>query len=254
MKAVYGPVASWRLGRSLGIDPTCSKKKACSFNCAYCQLGVGEMVCGRREFVTLKKLGTDLEAIKGVGADVITFSGTGEPTLAKNLGEMIDLARTVSGLPIAVITNSSLLPLKEVRQTLCKADIVLAKLDAPDEALFQEINRPCAGMHFKEYLEGIETFRKEFHGKFALQIMFIEPNKASAGQLAALAKGINPDEIQINTPLRPCFVKALSREELGAIKHAFRGLQNVKCVYGAELPKVAPIDLEEVYKRKRPKP
>ncbi|MFH1750362.1 MAG: radical SAM protein [Candidatus Micrarchaeota archaeon] len=254
IKAVYGPVASWRLRRSLGIDPICSKKKACSFNCAYCQLGGGELLCTRKEFITLKKLETDLKAIEGVKADVVTFSGTGEPTLASNLGKMIDFTRTITNLPIAVITNSSFLPFKEVRQILCKADIVVVKLDAPDEAIFQKINRPCKGMHFNEYLKAIKTFREEFHGKFALQIMFIEANKTSADQLASIAKWIDPDEIQINTPLRPCMEKALCRTEMEEIKNAFRGLRNVKCVYDAKLPDVEPINLEEIYKRKRPKP
>lgn len=254
MNSVYGPVSSWRLGRSLGIDPICSEEKICSFDCVYCQLGSRKAVCERKEFITLEKLREDLKAIKGVKADVITFSGTGEPTLAKNLEEMMSLVRTEASLPIAILTNSSCLSFEEVRKTLCKADVVVAKLDAPNEEVFQKINRPCKGMHFKEYLEGMKTFREEYYGKFALQIMFVEENKAYAAQLAELAKDLKPSEAQVNTPLRPSPVKALSREEIGVVKKAFSDLGSVKCVYDETKPAVEPIDLEEVRKRKRPNP
>ena len=111
MEIVYGPVSSWRLGRSLGVDPICRTRKTCSFDCVYCSLGPTKVKSiERKVFVPTEQVALSLEkAIKKVDADVITFSGMGEPTLAKNLGELIEIARDVSGLPVAVLTNSSLM-------------------------------------------------------------------------------------------------------------------------------------------------
>jgi len=254
MKSVYGPVSSWRLGRSLGIDPVCSERKICSFDCVYCQLGHGIKTDKRQEFVSLEKLKEDLKLIGGAGADVITFSGTGEPTLAKNLGAMIEHVKTVSSLPVAILTNSSLFSDADVHRALSRLDIVVAKLDAPNPSVFSAINRPYEGIRFEKYLEGIKNFRKSYTGKFALQMMFIDINRDYAGEMAEIARVLEPDEIQINTPLRPCAVKPLSRAEIERIKEFFSAFRNVLSVYDAEKPEVKPIDIEEVRKRKRPEP
>ena len=140
---VYGPVPSWRLGRSLGIDIIATASKQCSFDCTYCQLGeTHNPVVRRREFVSLARLAEDLARAAGVPADYATFSGMGEPTLGSNLGEAIRLVRSTLRVPVAVLTNSSLMSREDVRQDLAEADVVVAKLDAPDEALFRQVNRP----------------------------------------------------------------------------------------------------------------
>jgi len=254
MKSVYGPVGSWRLGKSLGIDPICSEKKICSFDCIYCQIGKGLKTCKRQNFISLEKLKEDLKKIKNVEAEVITFSGTGEPTLAKNLNEMVSYIKTISSLPLAILTNSSLFLDKDVRNVLNKLDIVVAKIDAPNEILFQKINRPHPKIKFKSYLAGIKKFRKNYSGKFALQMMFVEENKNFANEMVKIARKIEPDEIQINTPLRPCAVKPLSKSAIKKIKSKFSCFKNVISVYEAKRPKVMPLDLKEVQKRKRPKP
>ncbi len=257
MKAVYGPVASWRLGRSLGIDPVCSETKVCSFDCVYCQLGKGEKTVERKEFVSLQKLEEDLKPIKNVEADVITFSGTGEPTLASNLGEMIDCVRKTSSLPIAVLTNSSFLSNGEIEKVLNGADTVVTKLDAPNESVFKAVNKPHEKIGFEAYFEGIRKFRGNYAGKFCLQIMFVEANKGCAEEIAELAEELTPNEIQVNTPLRPCAVKPLNEKELAEIESVFKGVKSFEktfSVYEAEKPSVKPMDLNEVKKRKRPKP
>lgn len=256
MKAVYGPVSSWRLGRSLGIDLICKPKKVCSFDCIYCQLGkTKRKTLERKVYVKTEKVLKDLEEVlPKIKADVITFSGTGEPTLAKNLEEIIDFLRRKTSLPLAILTNSTLFFDEEVQRALNKLDIVVAKLDASDENSFKKINRPAKGISFEKYLNGIKFFRKNYTGKFALQMMFIKENKNFAKEMARIAKEIGPDEIQINTPLRPCAVKPLNKEEIKKIKKIFNGFKNVISVYEAKKPKVVPIDIEEVKKRKRPKP
>jgi wyosine [tRNA(Phe)-imidazoG37] synthetase (radical SAM superfamily) len=249
---LYGPVPSWRLGRSLGVDLLPAGGKTCSFDCIYCQLGrTARRLDARAEFVPLSVLARELEGVRNVPADYVTFSGMGEPTLASNLGEAVRLAREVLGLPVAVLTNSSLMAREDVRRDLACADVVVAKLDAADEQLFRRINRPLPSFSLAEIVESIELFRTAYTGKLALQMMFVEANKPFATELAALARGLSPDEVQINTPLRPCPVTPLSADELAAIREDFRAVPNVVTVYDAVRPEVTPLDVAET-RRRRP--
>ena len=250
MSIVYGPVPSWRLGRSLGIDLLPGRGKACCFGCVYCQLGVTtNPTVERAEFVKLDILARELAAVKGVPADYATFSGTGEPTLASNLGEAIELARAILGLPVAVLTNSALISREDVREELAKADVVVAKLDAPDERLFRLINRPLGSITLEGVIEGLRRFHSCYRGKFALQMMFMLENKNAAPEMARIAARLDPDEVQVNTPLRPCAVAPLSAKEIAAIRESFAGL-NVHTAYEATRPEVEPIDARETLRRR----
>jgi wyosine [tRNA(Phe)-imidazoG37] synthetase (radical SAM superfamily) len=249
MKTIYGPVPSWRFGRSLGVDPICSMGKICSFDCAYCQLGkTKNKTMERKEYVEYARVCEDLAEVDKGTTEVITFSGTGEPTLNSKLGDMIQFARKF-GFPLVVLTNSSLLHLKEVRKALCKADIVAAKLDAPGERLFQKINRPIEGISFETILEGLGDFRKEFKGKLALQMMFIRDNRESAAEMAELARELKPDEVQIDTPLRHSQVPPLSKGEINQIEDSFHGLPSIS-VYKKTRPHVVPLDIHETAARR----
>ncbi len=251
MAIIYGPVASWRLGRSLGIDLLDTRKKVCSFNCVYCQLGeTDQFIIEPREFINLEQLTSEIELLSPIKADYATFSGMGEPTLASNLGEAIELARSNLGLPIAVLTNSALMFREDVRQRLTHADTVVAKLDVPNEELFAMVNRPAPGLHFNRIRDGLRFFRDKYKGKLALQVMFIEANKDYALEIAALARQISPDEVQIDTPLRPSKVKPLSRENIASIREKFNNLRSVITVYEAPKPKVLPLDLAETLRRR----
>jgi len=250
---IYGPVPSWRLGRSLGVDLLSTEGKTCSFDCIYCQLGkTVHPLVERKEFVSIAKLAEELEAVKNTAADYVTFSGVGEPTLASNLGEAIELVRSVLELPVAVLTNSSLMTREDVRQELSLADVVVAKVDAPDEELFRQINRPATECTFNEIIRAIMLFREEYQGKLALQMMFVEVNKGCAPEMARIARQLSPDEVQINTPLRPCAVKPLIPEDISAIRRAFSGLKNVVAVYEAPRPEVIPLSQKATLLR-RPK-
>ena len=252
MSIIYGPVPSWRLGRSLGIDLLSTQGKTCSFDCVYCQLGrTVHFLIERKEFVPISRLVLELEPVRGVAADYATFSGVGEPTLARNLGQAIKIVKPVLGLPVAVLTNSSLMPRQDVRQELARADVVVAKLDAPNEKLFRVINKPGAGYSLNEILQGIRRFRSEFSGKLALQMMFVEANKDYASEMARIAEQLSPDEVHLNTPLRPCAAKPLPPEDISAIRQAFLGFRNVLTVYGTPRPAVAPLNVEEI-RRRRP--
>jgi len=203
-----------------------------------------------REFISLEQLTSEIELLNPIKADYATFSGMGEPTLASNLGEAIELARSILDLPIAVLTNSSLMFREDVRQQLAHADTVVAKLDVPNEELFAMVNRPAPGLHFDRIKDGIRLFRDKYRGKLALQIMFIEANKDYASEIAALACQISPDEVQIDTPLRPSKVKPLPRENMASIREKFNNLRNVITVYEATKPEVRPLDLAETLRRR----
>ena len=251
---IYGPVPSWRLGRSLGIDLLSTEGKTCSFDCIYCQLGrTVHPLTERREFVSLTGLREELEAVRDVAVDCVTFSGVGEPALASNLGDAIALVKSTLPLPVAVLTNSSLMVRQDVRDTLRSADVVVAKVDAPDEDLFRQINRPYAECPLDDIIAALTLFRKEYTGKLALQVMFVQANKERAPHLSQIAERLCPDEVQINTPLRPCAVQPLPPEDISAIRQAFSGFPRVVTVYEAAKPSVIPLNQEETTLR-RPGP
>jgi wyosine [tRNA(Phe)-imidazoG37] synthetase (radical SAM superfamily) len=253
MRVVYGPVPSWRLGRSLGIDLISAEGKTCTFDCVYCQLGrTIRLTDHRRVFVETALLRAELATLPPVKIDTVTFSGTGEPTLAANLGEALEVIRDyafLTDVPRAVLTNASLMRRPEVRRDLAQADIVVAKLDAPDERLFRVVNRPVGGCSWTGVVEGIRAFREEFKGKLALQMMFIAANRHRAVELAGLARSLHADEIELNTPLRPSRTAPLSECEMSEIKMAFGELP-VIAVYAARPPQVKPLNAAEMERRR----
>jgi len=260
-KYIYGPVPSWRLGSSLGIDLLSQEEKICNFDCVYCQLGTTKKhTVERKIYVPIKEVIEELERLPAAQIDYITFSGRGEPTLAANLGEAIKAIKLIRKEPVAVLTNSSLMDKEEIRKELLFSDFVIAKLDAYSPESLQQINRPAKDIEFASILDGIKEFRKEYQGKLALQIMFIDKNKDDVNKLIYLTNYIKPDEAQINTPLRPCNIKPLSKEAILKIKEAFNSACkgefyhkeiNVVSVYDERvLKEVLPISDEDTLKRR----
>ena len=248
-KYIYGPVNSWRLGVSLGIDPISRPEKICNLDCVYCQLGpTGVLATQREVFVPASEIVREVCALPEMKLDYLTFSGRGEPTLAKNLGEMIQSLRKVRREKIAVITNSVLMGQPEVRTDLALADFVLAKLDACGPDTFGCVNRPLQQQNFAAMVDGLKVFRKMFSGTLSLQLMFIDANRGRARDMAELVRSIGADSIEINTPLRPSGVKPLSEAELNEIKKIFHGLP-LKTVYEAERQTVTAFDKAETVKR-----
>jgi hypothetical protein len=139
---------------------------------------------------------------------------------------------------------------KDVREDLACADVVVAKLDAPDQQLFEEINRPVVDLGLQDIVDAISLFKTEYRGKLALQMMFVPANKGLAAEMAALARRLAPDEVQVNTPLRPCPVTPLPPDTLAAIREHFHGLPGVHTVYEGPRPDVTPIDLNETLRRR----
>lgn len=246
---LYGPVHSWRLGVSLGIDPLSDKSKICNMDCIYCQLGrSADLTHERKVYVPTENILAELRALPEMHLDYLTFSGRGEPTLALNLGEMIAGIRAERTEGVAVITNSLLLTEPDVRRDVAGADFVLAKLDACDQETLMRVDKAVAGVSFAWVVDGILAFRQAFRGRLALQIMFMDANAACAPQLAALARRIQADEIELNTPLRPSGIRPLSMAALEELKGHFRGLP-VKTVYEMEQKTVTPLDETDTIRR-----
>tara|TARA_R110002072_G_scaffold64203_1_gene159130 strand:- start:106667 stop:107482 length:816 start_codon:yes stop_codon:yes gene_type:complete len=203
---VYGPVTSWRLGESLGIDPI-FVESTCSFNCIYCQLGnIQNITDAVKEYIPAQQVIDDYRSIidSGKKVDVITYSGSGEPTLAANIDQMIKGIRELTpNIPQYILTNATELHKEEVRKRILGLDKVIVKIDAPNEKIFQAINRPAAGITLESVIEGIKAFQKEFQGQIEVQTMFMPMNKKETQQLAEILKEIKPSLVQLNTPKRP---------------------------------------------------
>lgn len=248
---IYGPVPSWRLGSSLGIDLLSQRKKICSYDCLYCQLGKTKKTTHIRQLYLaeddiireLNMLPTD------ISINYLTISGRGEPTLAQNLGSIINLLKKTRQEQVAVITNASIMDRGDVQEELAGADLVIVKLDACSQASLSEINKPHPAIRFENIFEGIKIFRKLFSGKMALQIMFMQANVDYAHTIAEITKEILPDEVQINTPLRPCAVDPLGRDELNRIKGFFSGFNTIS-VYESAKGYTRPISDSDTLKRR----
>jgi len=200
---VYGPVASWRFGWSLGIDLILSTS-VCSFNCVYCQLGpIQERTNERREFLPTERVLADLEAHEWQRSEIVTFAGSGEPTLASNLGSAIEGVARITRLPILVLTNGTQLRDPAARRDLLAADQVEIKLDAADEESFQRVNRPVEGVTLAGIVDGATTFRKEYSGHLSLQVMMLPMERDYLAGIIEHARRIAPDSISLTTPRRP---------------------------------------------------
>jgi wyosine [tRNA(Phe)-imidazoG37] synthetase (radical SAM superfamily) len=233
------------------VDAVSSRRKTCSFDCLYCQLGrTVRRLTQRRRFVDAQALQRELASMEDdVLVDTVTFSGVAEPTLALNLAELVAVVRERFAQPVAILTNSSLVRRDDVRRDLALFDIVVAKVDAPVEALFQQINRPVVSDTLEDVLWGIRRFRDMFAGKLALQMMFVQANRDRAAEMAQIARRLQPDEVQLNTPLRPSPVPPLSAEALEQVETSFAGLPVVN-VYKAARPEVVALDVTETRQRR----
>jgi wyosine [tRNA(Phe)-imidazoG37] synthetase (radical SAM superfamily) len=203
VSSVYGPVFSWRHGESLGAD-LLLHQSTCSFHCVYCQLGEIRLETRNRNvYVPTRQFMRDLRASDWQRADVITFAGSGEPTLAANLGEAIREAKAETSKQVVVLTNASMLAVEEVRDDLLAADHISCKLDAPTEELFGRINRPLGGLSLEDLVAGICLLRDEFDGCLSVQTMVLPNNEHEATKFVELLERIAPDEVHLNLPSRP---------------------------------------------------
>lgn len=207
-KHIFGPVPSRRLGMSLGVDLV--PKKVCSLNCVYCEVGkTTTLTLNRKEYIPYDAVVKELTHYfqHNPDPDYITFSGYGEPTLNSCIGDIIHYVKKLKPkIPIAVLTNGTLLYDKKVRDELRDATVMLPSLDAATEKGFLSINRPPKTLTLNQYIHGLITFRKEFKGKIWLEVFILPNYNTNEKELLALKKAIlkiKPDYIQLNALDRP---------------------------------------------------
>jgi wyosine [tRNA(Phe)-imidazoG37] synthetase (radical SAM superfamily) len=222
-------VPSRRLGLSLGINII--PHKTCNYNCVYCEVGKTTNLTNKRQsFYNIEDIKKDfVEHVDKVGKfDFITFSGSGEPTLNKDLGELIKFVKSFNKAKIAVLTNGSLLYDQEVRRELYEADVVIPSLDAAIESTFKRINQPHKELNLKNIIEGLKLFTQEFSGEVWLEIVFAKGINDKKQDIEALIKAIEyikPKKVQIGTIERPpAFngIQKLSNDELMSIYMALK--------------------------------
>ena len=226
---IFGPVPSRRLGLSLGVDLL--NCKSCNLNCVYCELGrTFKYVTDRRVFVKTADMLAELKDFfdKGGKADYVTFSGAGEPTLAKNLGEAMDGARKLTNRKIALITNAVLFHDVQVRKEASLADVVLPSVDAVSEQVFMKLNRPSGRVNLKKYLDGLRMFGSGYRGKLWVEVMVVKGINDSDEEILKLKQYLdsvpNVEKIQINTVVRAraeSFAEPIDKEKLEHIKELF---------------------------------
>ncbi len=202
---IFGPVPSRRLGRSLGVDLV--PFKTCTYDCIYCQLGrTTNKTVQRKQWVPIDAVIEQLKAKLNSKPDYITLSGSGEPTLFSRLEELIPRIKNITDIPVAVLTNGSLLWLSEVRSSLGLADLVIPSLDAGCNQMFQYVNRPHKDITFDKMLEGLIKFRNEYSGKYWLEVFLlagVTTPEIEINRLKTCISSIHPDKVQINTVTRP---------------------------------------------------
>ncbi len=205
---IFGPVPSRRLGYSLGIDPI--PGKICSYDCVYCEVGRTTIkTIERKEYVSAERILSELfEFLERTNfrIDVITFSGSGEPTLNSRLGYMIGEIKRRTSLPVAVLTNGSLMWMEEVREELKHADIVIPSLDAVTPEIFVKVNHPHPDVTPDKIIEGESKFREVFSGRYWLEVLIVKgvnDKEEEYRKIADAVKRINPDKVQLNTVVRP---------------------------------------------------
>jgi len=206
-KYIYGPVPSRRLGLSLGVDIV--PVKVCTLDCIYCQVGrTTEKTIERKEYVPVESVLAELNnrIDNGLTADYVTISGSGEPTLNSRLGELIGKIKKITKIPVAILTNGTLLYRPDVRADCLGADVVLPSLDAGDEQTFQKIDRPHRDINIEKVVSGLVEFRKEYAGRIWLEVFIVDGVNTGDKQIAAIKSAIEkiaPDKVQLNTAVRP---------------------------------------------------
>jgi len=250
---LYGPVPSRRLGGSLGIDLV--PHKICTYDCIYCQIGkTTKKTLTRKEYVPAKEITEEVERFLKEGAasiDYLSLTGSGEPTLHSQIRSVIEGIKAITSIPVAVITNGSLLYEEEVRQDLLRADLVLPSLDAVSPEVFRKINRPRKGFSVDKVIEGLVEFRNVYKGQIWLEILFCKDVNDDKEELFRMRKAIDrirPDRIHLNTVVRPPSEKwaiPLNQKEMEEMRVFFGEKASIISEFDRHPPAVAERDIKE---------
>lgn len=231
----FGPIPSRRLGKSLGIN-NITARKTCSYSCVYCQVGLTQKLSNERQqfyhpVVIYNEVKNHLEKLDASDMpDYLTFVANGEPTLDINLGKSITLLKELN-IPIAVISNASLLFSKEVREEINLADWVSVKIDAGDAESWRKINRPIKDIQFEQYKNGLLAFSEEYKGKFVTETMLVEgvnDKESILTKTAEFISKLHPDIAYISIPTRPPAVRTVMPPNEQIINMAYQVFKDAK--------------------------
>ncbi len=262
MKYCFGPVPSRRLGRSLGVDIL--PMKTCNLNCVYCELGITEkFTCDRAEYIPANHIKRDIETVFRSGRhpfDVLTFTASGEPCLHSRLGELIEFAKSLSGKPVVVLTNGTLVADPAVRRDLCLADIILPSLDAVLPQSFRRVNRPAQCVDIGSIVTGLADLSKQFQGEMWLEVLLVKGLNDSEEDIKALKEAIeeiNPCRVQLNSVARPPaepWARPLSQDRMEEIKNFLGSRAEVVVDFNRRLREgfmpVVEVEIMETLKRR----
>jgi len=218
---LFGPVPSRRLGLSLGVD--LNPLKVCSEDCVFCQVArTTELTTERREWVPTAEVLAEFDRWVGAGnqTDYVTLSGSGEPTLHTGFGDVLRHVKASGNFKTAILSNGSLMGMPEVRREAAVADVVKVTLSAWDEASFQRIHRPAAGLTFVGLLEGERALREEFSGDLWVEVMLLPGYNDAPEQVRAIAEcvqSVRADAVHLNTATRP----AMAGVDVARVPEAF---------------------------------
>ncbi len=235
----YGPVRSRRFGLSLGVDVV--PHKWCSLDCTYCQLGpTTRRTCQRASFFPAEEVAADVERAicLGPSPDVITLAGSGEPTLYRDLGELVRRIRRFTRIPLLLITNGTLLSDPDVSKDAALFDFVAPSLDAADAETFARVNGPDPKISLEAMITGLRSFTAGFGGKVFLEILLVADVNDHPGSIQALVEAvgsIRPHRVDLNTVSRPApglSAKPVSLEFLRSLEPLFAA----RCLAVRELP------------------
>ncbi|MCE5296753.1 MAG: radical SAM protein [Euryarchaeota archaeon] len=226
MKAVYGPVRSWRLGLAMGVDPICKQPKVCNLKCIYCRLGHGGiMITERSRFVDEKQVQEEArELLKTVKIDAVMLQGTGEPFLAKNLIDIVHALREETDMPICVMTNGSFFNREGILDELNEFDMVIVKLDAADPVCFSMMNRPHGSIIFEDLVESLKKAKRQCTCDLRIQVTFVRANMYQAEQIADICRDIGVDVVYLSTPVRKEGMD-LNKKDMNDLAAIFNGFK-----------------------------
>ncbi len=229
MKKAFGPVPSRRLGRSIGINNI--PPKVCTYSCIYCQIGKAiRMQTARQAFFEPDELaeeaGKVLSDIAGKGdyTDYLTIVPDGEPTLDIHLGTLVKKLKE-TGIPVAVISNASLIDRTGVQRDLAEADFVSLKIDAVTRTIWKKINKPHKSMDLDGILAGMLAFKDRYRGKLVTETMLIRDVNDSTDEIRKVAshvENLGPDTAYLAIPTRPPAFKNVKSATVKKVNEAFQ--------------------------------
>ena len=242
-KHVFGPVPSRRLGISLGVDLVVSK--SCNLNCIFCECGATKKIqLERQRFKDMNEILEEISTVlKDIKPDYITFSGSGEPTLSLDLGNISKAIKEDLKYEgkICLITNSLLLADESLMKELEYIDLIVPTLNTLTQDIFEKIVRPDYRTSVEEIRKGFINLNKSnYKGKIWIEIFILENINDSDKNFVDIAnflksENIRYDKIQLNTIDRVGAerdLKAISFEKISRAKKILEenGLDNIEII------------------------